>query len=69
MVSLTKFLPAADQADIEALKAQFKETRVALVAKIGENINVRRVGIDGATSLMPRRRIGVVVIGEADGNT
>ena len=28
--------------DVEVLKAQFEEERVALVAKIGENINVRR---------------------------
>ncbi|MCB5521223.1 hypothetical protein LIP81_22385, partial [Erysipelatoclostridium ramosum] len=29
--------------DVEVLKAQFEEERVALVAKIGENINIRRV--------------------------
>ena len=34
---------AAAKTDIETLKAQFEDTRVALVAKIGENINVRRV--------------------------
>ena len=29
--------------DVDVLKAQFEEERVALVAKIGENINIRRV--------------------------
>lgn len=29
--------------DVNVLKAQFEEERVALVAKIGENINIRRV--------------------------
>lgn len=28
---------------IEALQAQFEEKRTALVAKIGENMNIRRV--------------------------
>ncbi|MGB6137764.1 MAG: translation elongation factor Ts, partial [Shewanella sp.] len=57
---------------IEELKAQFEETRVALVAKIGENINVRRVEyIDGANLSSYRHgdRIGVVVTGEADEET
>ncbi|MDD0168954.1 elongation factor Ts, partial [Shigella flexneri] len=37
---------AADRVtDVEVLKAQFEEERVALVAKIGENINIRRVAI------------------------
>ena len=60
------------KADIEALKAQFEETRVALVAKIGENINVRRVEyIDGdkLSSYRHGDRIGVVVVGEADEET
>ena len=40
---------AASKVTIEELKTQFEETRVALVTKIGENINVRRVEyIDGA---------------------
>ena len=63
---------AASKVSIEDLKAQFEETRVALVAKIGENINVRRVEyIDGATSASYRHgeRIGVVVTGEADAET
>jgi len=34
---------AESKASIEDLQAQFEEERVALVAKIGENINVRRV--------------------------
>ena len=60
------------KADIEALKAQFEETRVALVAKIGENINVRRVEyIDGdkLSSYRHGDRIGVVVVGDADEET
>ncbi|MBR9726789.1 translation elongation factor Ts [Shewanella intestini] len=63
---------AASKVTIEELKAQFEETRVALVAKIGENINVRRVEyIDGATNASYRHgdRIGVVVTGEADAET
>ncbi|MCE1786985.1 translation elongation factor Ts, partial [Enterobacter hormaechei] len=31
--------------DIETLKAKFEEQRTALVAKIGENINIRRVSV------------------------
>ena len=60
------------KADVDALKAQFEETRVALVAKIGENINVRRVEyIDGdkLSSYRHGDRIGVVVVGEADEET
>lgn len=60
------------KADIDALKAQFEETRVALVAKIGENINVRRVEyIDGdkLSSYRHGDRIGVVVVGDADEET
>ncbi|MCE9685105.1 translation elongation factor Ts [Shewanella sp. AS16] len=63
---------AASKVSIEDLKAQFEETRVALVAKIGENINVRRVEyIDGANLASYRHgeRIGVVVAGEADEET
>ncbi len=63
---------AASKVSIEDLKAQFEETRVALVAKIGENINVRRVEyIDGADQASYRHgdRIGVVVTGEADAET
>ncbi|AQS37290.1 translation elongation factor Ts (EF-Ts) [Shewanella psychrophila] len=63
---------AASKVTIEDLKVQFEETRVALVTKIGENINVRRVEyIDGAklASYRHGERIGVVVAGEADEET
>ncbi|WP_163932983.1 translation elongation factor Ts [Paraferrimonas sp. SM1919] len=63
---------AANRSSIEELQAQFEETRVALVAKIGENINVRRVAyIDGTSAASYRHgdRIGVVVTGEADAET
>lgn len=63
---------AASKVTIEDLKAQFEETRVALVTKIGENINVRRIEyIDGANLASYRHgeRIGVVVAGEADEET
>jgi elongation factor Ts len=60
---------ASSKAAIEDLQAQFEERRVALVAKIGENIHVRRVEyIEGSTLGAYRHgeRIGVVVAGEAD---
>ena len=63
---------AAGKVTVEDLKAQFEEARVALVAKIGENINVRRVEyIDGENVASYRHgdRIGVVVTGEADEET
>lgn len=63
---------AASKVTIEDLKAQFEETRIALVTKIGENINVRRVEyIDGASLSTYRHgeRIGVVVAGVADEET
>ncbi|MCG9696145.1 translation elongation factor Ts [Shewanella sp. Isolate11] len=63
---------AAAKVAIADLQAQFEETRVALVAKIGENINVRRVEyIDGENAAVYRHgeRIGVVVTGEADEDT
>lgn len=55
--------------DVEVLKAQFEEERVALVAKIGENINIRRVAsLEGASlegdvlgSYQHGARIGVLV--------
>ncbi len=50
--------------DIEALKAQFEEQRTALVAKIGENINIRRVAAlegDVLGSYLHGARIGVLV--------
>ncbi|MFT5704092.1 MAG: elongation factor Ts [Shewanella sp.] len=63
---------AASKVTIEDLKAQFEERRIALVTKIGENINIRRVEyIDGANLASYRHgdRIGVVVAGDADAET
>jgi elongation factor Ts len=60
------------KASIEDLQAKFEETRVALVAKIGENINVRRVEyIEGGALASYRHgeKIGVVVAGEGDAET
>jgi len=60
------------KASIEELQAKFEETRVALVAKIGENINVRRVEyIEGGALASYRHgeKIGVVVAGEGDAET
>ncbi|OKY26387.1 translation elongation factor Ts [Thalassotalea sp. PP2-459] len=59
---------AASKPSIEELQAQFEEKRIALVAKIGENINVRRVAyVDGASaSYKHGAKIGVVVAGEGD---
>ena len=53
---------------IEELQAQFEEKRIALVTKIGENINVRRVSyVEGAAaSYIHGGTIGVVVAGEGD---
>ncbi|MGF1732957.1 translation elongation factor Ts [Photobacterium kasasachensis] len=62
----------AERLDIAALQAKFEETRIALVAKIGENISIRRVEfIEGAKvgSYRHGDRIGVVVAGEADEET
>ncbi|MGL5107919.1 MAG: translation elongation factor Ts [Vibrio ordalii] len=62
----------AERLDIEALQAKFEEARIALVAKIGENITIRRVHyIEGAKvgSYRHGDRIGVVVAGEADEET
>ncbi|AUH01795.1 elongation factor Ts [Prodigiosinella confusarubida] len=50
--------------DVEALKAKFEEGRTALVSKIGENINIRRVAVqtgDALGSYMHGARIGVLV--------
>ena len=59
---------AASQVSIEELKAQFEETRVTLVTKIGENINVRRVEYVQAASAsyIHGGTIGVVVAGSGD---
>jgi elongation factor Ts len=63
----------AEKPDIEALKAQFEAARVALVAKIGENIEVRRVvyveGEQCSTYLHNGGKIGVVVAGSGDETT
>lgn len=51
-------------ASVETLKAQFEEQRTALVAKIGENINIRRLAVlEGAVlgSYLHGVRIGVLV--------
>lgn len=50
--------------DVEVLKAQFEEERVATVAKIGENINIRRIAVlegDVLGSYQHGARIGVLV--------
>ncbi len=62
----------ASKASVEELQAQFEETRVALVAKIGENINIRRVQyVEGAALATYRHgeKIGVVVAGQGDAET
>ena len=60
---------AAEKLSIEELQANFEEERVALVTKIGENINVRRVAYVEGTALASYKHgatIGVVVAGEGD---
>jgi len=56
------------RASIEDLQTQFEEKRVALVAKIGENINIRRAqyveGAKVATYIHNGGKIGVVVTGD-----
>ncbi|QUJ66907.1 elongation factor Ts [Photobacterium sp. GJ3] len=62
----------ASKADIAELQAQFEEKRVALVAKIGENISIRRVAyIEGEKVASYRHgdRIGVVVAGNGEDET
>ncbi|HDM8145882.1 TPA: elongation factor Ts [Vibrio harveyi] len=62
----------ATKATAEELVAKFEEERVALVAKIGENINIRRVAyVEGAAIASYRHgeKIGVVVAGEGDAET
>ncbi|HFG1890154.1 TPA: translation elongation factor Ts [Vibrio cholerae] len=62
----------ASKASVEELQAQFEEARVALVAKVGENINIRRVQYVEGEALATYRhgdRIGVVVAGSADVET
>ncbi len=62
----------ASKASVEELQAKFEETRVALVAKIGENINIRRVSyVEGEVVSTYRHgeKIGVVVAGAGDAET
>lgn len=62
----------ASKASVEELQAQFEEARVALVAKIGENVSVRRVAyIEGEQIATYRHgeRIGVVVAGNGSEET
>ncbi|RTZ16109.1 elongation factor Ts [Vibrio aquaticus] len=62
----------ASKASVEELVAKFEDERVALVAKIGENINIRRVQyVEGAAIASYRHgeKIGVVVAGEGDAET
>lgn len=57
---------------IEDLQAKFDEERVQLIAKIGENMNIRRLAyVDGANVASYRHgeKIGVVVAGEGDAET
>lgn len=50
--------------DVEVLKSKFEEQRTALVAKIGENINIRRISVlegDKLGDYLHGVRIGVMV--------
>ncbi|RAT15498.1 MULTISPECIES: translation elongation factor Ts [Lonsdalea] len=50
--------------DVEELKAKFEDQRTALVAKIGENINIRRISVlsgDALGCYLHGARIGVTV--------
>ncbi|ELB2769732.1 translation elongation factor Ts [Vibrio sp. Vb0667] len=62
----------ASKASVEELQAQFEDARVALVAKIGENITIRRVEYVQGNAIASYRhgeKIGVVVAGEGDAET
>lgn len=64
---VTDFSLANKGITIEALQAQFEEKRAALVAKIGENMNIRRVQfLDGDVvgSYLHGAKIGVLVAGK-----
>lgn len=53
--------------DIEVLKAKFEEQRATLVAKIGENMNVRRISVlegEKLGSYQHGARIGVLISGK-----
>ncbi|MGO1298392.1 MAG: translation elongation factor Ts [Vibrio sp.] len=63
---------AAEKMSIEDLQAKFEQVRIELVAKIGENVTVRRVSyLEGAKTASYRHgeKIGVVVAGEGDEET
>ncbi len=62
----------ATKATAEELQAKFEEERVALVAKIGENMSIRRVQYIEGTAIAAYShgtKIGVVVAGEGDAET
>lgn len=63
----------AGKPSLEDLQKKFEDQRVALVAKIGENINIRRVeyaeGANVATYIHNGGKIGVVVTGEGEEST
>ena len=62
----------AERLEIAALQAKFEEARIALVTKIGENINIRRVQFVEGVALASYRhgeKIGVVVAGEGEAET
>ncbi|AJR07635.1 elongation factor Ts [Photobacterium gaetbulicola] len=62
----------AERLDIAALQAKFEDARIALVAKIGENISIRRVEFiegENVSSYRHGDRIGVVVAGNGDAET
>ena len=63
---------ATEKLAIADLQAKFEEERIALVAKIGENINVRRVEYvegEALASYKHGAKIGVVVSGNGDAET
>ncbi|CEO38290.1 elongation factor Ts [Photobacterium kishitanii] len=62
----------ASHATVEELQAQFEEQRIELVAKIGENISIRRVAYiagDKVSAYTHGTRIAVVVAGNGDEET
>ena len=62
----------AERLEIADLQAKFEEARIALVTKIGENINIRRVQFVEGVALASYRhgeKIGVVVAGSGDAET
>ncbi|MDR9827557.1 translation elongation factor Ts [Vibrio sp. FNV 38] len=62
----------AERLEIADLQAKFEEARIALITKIGENINIRRVQYAEGVALASYRhgeKIGVVVAGEGEAET